>query len=70
MNEQTTFELRADLSNLPQTIDFNFEELKSELADNLTYYNNLGIALTNQEKFDIKKYGGKSKNKDYHSSKK
>ena len=33
---------------------------------NKDYYNNLGIALTNQEKFDIKKYGGKSKNKDYH----
>ena len=33
---------------------------------NKDYYNNLGIALTNQEKFDVKKYGGKAKNKDYH----
>ena len=34
----------TDLKSIPTDIDFNFEELKSELADNLTYYNNLVIA--------------------------
>lgn len=36
--------ITTDLKSIPTDIDFNFEELKSELADNLTYYNNLVIA--------------------------
>ena len=36
--------ITTDLKSIPAEIDFNFEEIKSELADNLTYYNNLVIA--------------------------
>ena len=43
MNEQTTFELRTDLSNLPQTIDFNFEEMKAYLTENLEKYKTLVV---------------------------
>lgn len=38
------FEMRTDLqAALPQVISFNFEELKNELAERLTYYNELEV---------------------------
>lgn len=37
------FEITTDLSVIPQEIDFNFEEIKSELAEKLDLYNHLVI---------------------------
>lgn len=38
------FIMKTDLNQLPKTIDFNFEEMKSDLSEKLTYYNNLVVA--------------------------
>lgn len=37
------FKLITDLSQLPQTVEFNVEELKSELTEKLAYYENLVV---------------------------
>ncbi len=37
------FVVKTDLNQLPQTIDFNFEEMKAELSEKLTYYNALVV---------------------------
>ena len=37
------FVVKTDLNQLPQTIDFNFEEMKAELSGKLTYYNSLVV---------------------------
>jgi hypothetical protein len=37
------FIVKTDLSALSKTIDFNYEEMKQELAEKLTYYNNLAV---------------------------
>ena len=37
------FTVKTDLNQLPKTIDFNFEEMKSGLSEKLTYYNNLVV---------------------------
>lgn len=37
------FKLITDLSQLPQTVEFNIEELKSELTEKLAYYENLVV---------------------------
>jgi len=37
------FVVKTDLNQLPQTIDFNFEEMKSELKEKLAYYNALVV---------------------------
>lgn len=43
MAEQATFELRTDFSTLPQAIDFNFEEMKAYLTENLEKYRALVV---------------------------
>lgn len=43
MAEQVAFELRTDLSTLPQVIDFNFAEMKSYLTENLEKYKTLVV---------------------------
>lgn len=37
------FTVKTDLNSLPKTIDFNFEEMKSELKEKLAYYNALVV---------------------------
>lgn len=37
------FVVKTDLNQLPQTIDFNFEEMKSELKEKLAHYNALVV---------------------------
>ncbi len=37
------FQIKTDMSVLPKTIDFNFEEMKQELTDKLKYYNSLVV---------------------------
>ena len=37
------FKLITDLSQLPQVVEFNAEELKAELSEKLTYYKNLVV---------------------------
>ena len=37
------FIVKTDLNSLPKTIDFNFEEMKSELKEKLAYYNALVV---------------------------
>lgn len=37
------FKLITDLSQLPQAVEFNAEELKTELSEKLTYYKNLVV---------------------------
>lgn len=37
------FKITTDLSNVPEKIEFNFEELKSEISERLTYYKNLVV---------------------------
>ena len=37
------FIVKTDLNQLPQTIDFNFEEMKAELSEKLAYYNTLVV---------------------------
>jgi len=37
------FVVKTDLNQLPQTIDFNFEEMKAELSKKLVYYNTLVV---------------------------
>lgn len=37
------FVVKTDLNQLPQAIDFNFEEMKAELSEKLTYYNALVV---------------------------
>lgn len=37
------FQIKTDMSALPKTIDFNFEEMKQELTDKLKYYNSLVV---------------------------
>ena len=37
------FKISTDLSNVPEKIEFNFEELKSEISERLTYYKNLVV---------------------------
>ncbi len=37
------FILKTDLNLLPKSIDFNFEEIKTELTGKLEYYNTLVV---------------------------
>lgn len=37
------FKITTDLSNVPEKIEFNFEELKNEISERLTYYENLVV---------------------------
>lgn len=41
--EQTSFEVRTDFSALPKKIDFNFEEMKNYLSENLEKYKTLVV---------------------------
>lgn len=52
--------IQTDLSSLPSVIDFNFEELKSEISERLEYYNNLvvtedGIKNAKSDKANLNK---------------
>lgn len=38
------FQIKTDLTAIPQKIEFNFEELKTELADSLTKYSSLVVS--------------------------
>ena len=35
------FQIKTDMNTMPATIDFNFEEIKTDLTSKLGYYNNL-----------------------------
>lgn len=37
------FQIKTDLSTMPQSIEFNFEEMKTELSERLSYYNALVV---------------------------
>ena len=52
--------IQTDLSTLPSAIEFNFEELKSEISERLEYYNNLvvtedGIKNAKSDKANLNK---------------